>query len=190
MQQGILGDLIFSSASLVLLFVYSIQSSSISVASMSSSVSPMNGTSLTWSQSSFSSAFSSFVGSSSLLGFSSSLLFSTFFLEFSLCLNNEAKHLALCRPESSFLWMRPTATVSRGCRTERSTAFVGRTRIVPRALISKNRKAQVFVPGTDENSIGARTKERHKDASRALLDFSVQKPGETVKKKDPQDNFL
>ena len=77
----------FSSASLVLLFRYSIQSSSISVVSMSSSVSPMKETSLSWSQSvfelipssvspsefllhsSFSSAFSSFVGSSSFCVF-------------------------------------------------------------------------------------------------------------------------
>ena len=58
MQHGMLAVLMVSSASLasaglVLLFMYSIQSSSISVVSMSSSVSHMKETSLSWSQSVF-----------------------------------------------------------------------------------------------------------------------------------------
>ena len=39
-------------------------------------------------------------------------------------------------------------------------------------------------------TIGARIKERQKDHSKVLLESSVQKAEETVKKKDPQDNFL
>ena len=38
-------------------------------------------------------------------------------------------------------------------------------------------------------TIGARTKEREKDHSKVLLEFSAQKPEETMKKKDPQDKF-
>ena len=53
-----------------------------------------------WRQSYFSSAFSSFVGSSSFLVIF--LAFLHFFLVFSLCLNDEAKHLAWCRSDPFF----------------------------------------------------------------------------------------
>ena len=103
---------VFHEDSPVLLFMYSIQSSSISVVSMYSSVSPMNETVLSWSQSVLellpsSVSPSEFLLQSYFLLHSYRLLaphrllvlFSSLpvsiFQIFSLCLTDEAKHLAL-----------------------------------------------------------------------------------------------
>ena len=40
------------------------------------------------------------------------------------------------------------------------------------------------------STIGARTKERHKDPSRDQREFYAPKLGETMRKKDPLDNFF
>ena len=87
------------------------------------------------------------------------------------------------------LWMRPGATISSGCSRGQHPSLDAPQSCV-QSLELQEQKRTGFFCHEHMYTIGARTKKRQKDPSRALFEFSAQKPGQTMKKDHPQDNFL
>ena len=114
-QHEIFGFLKCSSASLVLLLMYSIQSSSFSVESIASSISSWKDTSLSWSlllrwsePSSVSLSVACLLSSSACLSVPSFYFVRCIFFQlvFSFCLYDKAKHLSLCSFDHFFVFLR------------------------------------------------------------------------------------